>query len=326
MGPPLTIDILESVKKIPGVKDAFPSTFVIYQERDDENFSHNLGFLPVIKGIEINRLHYKDEPLPIDLYSGRLFRSDETNIAIIGIDIANNKKLNVGDILKLRGRDYRVVGIMSQTLTIRDNFIFIPLKEAQEILAELLPYPLNLNPYSLVSEIEVYPYDLAEASSVAAQIDQQINGVNALPPGEIKKLYEQKLKIFLAIAISSAVIAVIVGGLSIFNTMMMAVSERTREIGVKKALGASDIDIIKEFVAEAGLIGIIGGFAGLTVGGVVIQILNKKILNGGVMIFAITPRLLVIVLIFAVLLGILAGLFPALVASKRKPIEALRAE
>ncbi|MGD9238390.1 MAG: FtsX-like permease family protein, partial [Desulfobacterales bacterium] len=147
-----------------------------------------------------------------------------------------------------------------------------------------------------------------------------------LPPGEIKRLYEQKLKIFIAIAISSAVIAVIVGGLSIFNTMMMSVSERTKEIGVKKALGASNINIMLEFITEAGIIGIIGGVGGLAMGQLIIHILNEGILSGGIILFVITPRLIVFVLLFAVLLGILAGLFPALVASRRKPINALRAD
>jgi putative ABC transport system permease protein len=326
LGPPLTINILKSIKRLPGVKAAFPSTFILYQEQDDEIFSFNLGFPPLIKGVDVSRLYYKNDPSPIDLYSGQLFRSKEKNVAVIGFDIAKNKKLNINDMFRLGGRDYRVLGIMSQSLTIRDNFIFIPLEEAQEILAELLPYPLNLDPYALVSEIEVYPHDLAEASYLATKISQQIKGVRALPPGEIKRLYEQKLKIFIAIAISSAVIAVIVGGLSIFNTMMMAVSERTKEIGVKKALGASNINIMLEFITEAGIIGIIGGVGGLAMGQLIIHILNENILSGGIILFVITPRLIVFVLLFAVLLGILAGLFPALVASRRKPINALRAD
>jgi len=326
IGPPLTVDIMKSIKKLAGVKAAFATTFILYQEKDDEIFSFNMGFPPVIKGVDVNRLYYKDDPSPIDLYSGRLFQSKEQNVAVIGIDIAKNKKLNIGDTFRLGERDYQVLGIMSQTLTIRDNFIFIPLKEAQEILAELLPYPLNLDPYELVSEIEVYPYDLAEASNIAAQISQEIKGVRAFPPGEIKRLYEQKLKIFIALSISSAFIAVIVGGLSILNTMMMAVSERTKEIGVKKALGASNIDIMNEFIIEAGIIGTIGGIAGLVIGRLIIHILNKSIIGGGIIIFAITLRLVVFVLLFAFLLGIFAGLFPALAASKRKPVEALRAD
>lgn len=325
LGPPLTIDILKSIKRLPGVKAAFPSTFILYHERESDLFSLSLGLPPVIKGIDVNHLYYEGEPYPIHLFSGRFFRSKEKNEAVIGIDIARNKQLNIGDTFKLRERDYRVVGIMSQTLTIRDNFIFIPLKEAQEILAELLPYPLNVDPYALVSEIEVYPYDLSRAGNIAAQISKQINGVRALPPGEIKRLYEQKLKIFIALSISSAFIAVIVGGLSILNTMMMAVSERTKEIGVKKAVGASNIDIIKEFIIEAGIIGAIGGIAGLVIGQLIIHILNKSILGGGIIIFAITLRLVVFVLLFAFFLGIFAGLFPAFAASKRKPIEALRA-
>jgi putative ABC transport system permease protein len=134
------------------------------------------------------------------------------------------------------------------------------------------------------------------------------------------------MKIFIAIAISSAVIAVIVGGLSILNTMMMSVSERTKEIGLKKAIGASNSDILKEFIVEAGIIGTIGGIAGLAFGWLTIDLMNRTVFSRGIFVFDITPRLVVLVFIFAVALGILAGLFPAWTASKRKPIDALRAD
>lgn len=326
IGPPLTMDILEVIKKLPGVETAFPSAFIFYQEEDDEALSFSLGFPPIIKGVDANRLYYPGDPYSMILHSGRLFRSDEEAVALIGIDIARIKQINIDDTIKLRKREYRVVGIMSQTLTLRDNFIFIPIKEAQEILGELLPYPINLNPYTLVSEIEVYPVNLVEATNIAEKINQQIKGVNAFPPGKIKKMYEQKLKIFIAIALSSAVIAVLVGGLSILNTMMMSVSERTKEIGLKKAVGASNIDILKEFITEAGIIGAIGGVTGLILGRLIIHMLNRSLFSRGILVFELTPRLIIFVLLFAVILGILAGLFPALTASKQKPIEALRAD
>jgi putative ABC transport system permease protein len=324
LGPPLTMDMLESINNLPGIDAVFPSTFILYQEDDDETLSFSLGFPPVIKGIDARRLYYKGDPYSIDLHSGRLFSEQEKSVALIGMDVARNKQLDIGDTLKLRDHKHQVVGIMSQTLTLRDNFIFIPIKAAQEILAELLPYPLNLDPYALVSEIEVYPDSLAEAADIATNINRQLKGVRAFPPGKIKKLYEQKMKIFIAIAISSAVIAVIVGGLSILNTMMMSVSERTREIGLKKALGASNGDILKEFIAEAGIIGTIGGVAGLGSGYLIIHMLNRTIFSRGIFVFDITPRLVVFVFLFSIALGILAGFFPALAASKRKPIEALR--
>jgi putative ABC transport system permease protein len=304
----------------------FPSVFIFYQEDDDQALSLNLGLPPVIKGIDARRLYYEGDPYLMDLDSGRLFEPEEQSVALIGIDIARNKHLQLGDTITLRGREYRVVGIMAQTLTLRDNFIFIPIRSAQEILAELLPHPLNLDPYAIVSEIEVYPVKLADAADVAENINRQIKGVRAFPPGKIKKLYEQKLKIFIAIAISSAVVAVLVGGLSILNTMMMSVSERTKEIGLKKAIGASNSDILKEFIAEAGIIGTIGGIAGLAFGWLTIDLMNRTVFSRGIFVFDITPRLVVLVFIFAVALGILAGLFPAWTASKRKPIDALRAD
>lgn len=326
LGPPLAKDIVQSINKIPGVKRAFPTVIVLYLEQPGEAISHYLGIPPIIKGIEVERLHYKGEMLPLELQSGRLINFNESKVAIVGFDIANRLQLTAGNTLILNEIAYHIVGVMSQTMTIRDNFIFIPIEEAQSLLSRLLPYPLNQNPESLISEVEVYPTILEDADTIARTIEEQISGVQALPPGKIKALYEQKLAIFLAIAISSSIIAVIIGALSILNTMMMAVSERTREIGIKKVLGASNADIMKEFIFESILIGIIGGATGLLIGQIIITLLSRKMLQSGITLFTITPRLIILIFLFAVVLGVLAGLLPALIASRRKPIETLRAE
>jgi putative ABC transport system permease protein len=138
----------------------------------------------------------------------------------------------------------------------------------------------------------------------------------------------QSLVVFNVIMLGGAIIAAIVGGLAVINTMVMSVNERTREIGLKKAIGASDGDIVKEFLTEAALIGLIGGLAGLALGTGFANLLNTATAAslGGTEIFDVTPRLALVAVGFATILGTGAGLYPAWNAARLNPVEALREE
>ena len=326
IGPPLSVDILEDISRVPGVDAAFASVYMLYQEREDDKPSLSIGFPPLIIGADPRRFTYEGDENPLVLSRGRFFLPGEKSVAIIGVDLAASKDISLGGTFKVRGRDVQIVGIIERTLTARDNIVFVPLREAQELLAATLPPPFNRDPYALASEIEVYPADLTQADVVAEEINQQISGVRAHAPGDIEGELRRSLVFFNVIIIGSAAIAVVVGGLSILNTMAMAVSERTREIGIRKAVGATNLDIVKQFLQEAVVMGFVGGVLGLGVGMLMVFLINEHTLRQGVVIFAVTPRLSILVLLFATLLGSGAGIFPALAAARRNPVEALRAE
>ena len=124
-----------------------------------------------------------------------------------------------------------------------------------------------------------------------------------------------------------ALIALVVGGLSVINTMTMSVSERTREIGMRKAIGASDRQIVWQFLAEAGIIGFIGGITGLFLGWAVAELSSTRPWRAQAMsLFLVTPRLALGSVIFAIFLGVVSGLLPSLHAARMKPVDALRYE
>ena len=132
--------------------------------------------------------------------------------------------------------------------------------------------------------------------------------------------------IFNAIIVGIAVISLVVGGLSVINTMAMSVAERTREIGIKRAIGGSRRRIIRELVGEAGLIGIIGGLIGLTIGWVVVLLANELGRSSGTILFDLTPGTAVFAVTFSTILGMVAGLIPAWSAARLDPVAALRYE
>ena len=129
-----------------------------------------------------------------------------------------------------------------------------------------------------------------------------------------------------AILVGIALISLVVGGLSVINTMAMAIAERTREIGIKRAIGGSRFRIVRELVAESALIGFIGGSIGLALGAVVVFFANEAGRSSGTVLFELTTSTAITAVLFATILGALAGFVPALSAARLDPVTALRYE
>jgi putative ABC transport system permease protein len=132
--------------------------------------------------------------------------------------------------------------------------------------------------------------------------------------------------IFNAIIIGVAAISLIVGGLSVINTMAMSVAERTREIGIRRAIGGSRRRIVRELVAEAGVIGLLGGLIGLGLGAAVVILVNEAGRSSGTVLFDLTPQTAVFAVGFSTILGMVAGIIPAWTAARLDPVSALRYE
>jgi len=132
--------------------------------------------------------------------------------------------------------------------------------------------------------------------------------------------------IFNAIIFGVGIISLIVGGLSVINTMAMSVTERTREIGIKRAIGSSRRRIIRELVAEAALIGAIGGVIGLALGALVVFVANEAGRSSGTSLFDLTAGTAIFAVAFSTILGIVAGVIPAWNAARLDPVAALRYE
>ena len=154
--------------------------------------------------------------------------------------------------------------------------------------------------------------------------DQFKDQVLVLSPTKLGETIDKASAVFNAIILGSAVIALIVGGFSIINTMIMSISERKREIGIKKAIGASNRSIAWDYTLEAGIIGIVGGVIGLGIGVVAILFIKSKTAASGAEIFLLNPSFMAGVVIFSFVLGIIAGVLPAIRASRMKVVDAIR--
>jgi len=148
--------------------------------------------------------------------------------------------------------------------------------------------------------------------------------VLVLSPTKMGEQIDKASAIFNALILGSAMIALIVGGFSIINTMVMSISERTKEIVIKKALGASNRSIAFEYTAEAGIIGFLGGLFGMGLGVLMILLVNSKMAEKGAEIFLLSGSYLAGVIAFSFILGMLAGVIPAYRAAKMRVVDAIR--
>jgi putative ABC transport system permease protein len=249
-------------------------------------------------------------------------------VTVLGSDLARRYGLGLGDSLAMHGRAFQVVGILEPTLTMPDTTAWVPLAAAQEIYVESLPslFTAGIEPATIVSGLTVFPDPDADPEAVAAAIRTAAPDLEVVTGADFDEQIGSATAIFNAILVGIALISLAVGGLSVINTMAMSVAERTREIGIKRAIGGSRSLIVGELVAESALIGLFGGLVGLGLGALVAALGNELGRDSGFLLFMLTPWTAVTAVAFSTILGAVAGLIPALHAARLDPVTALRYE
>jgi putative ABC transport system permease protein len=302
------------LQQVDGVRSVVSTVGGILSDGDN-----NVSFGPPNQAYGIDPAYIPDVFGSIPLQTGRWLDSSDFRATVIGSKVATGLRLGLGSTLTWRKNDYTVVGIMAETDTFPDNFAIMPVDTVRRDLKF---------PATVVGSLSVIPDPGVDPEVVAGRINDQVAKVHAQSPRQFVEEIRQSLAIFNIVMLGGAVLAGIVGGLAVVNTMIMSVNERTREIGIKKALGAEDRTIVREFLTEAALMGVIGGLSGAWFGWCVATILNATLAAalGGSNVWLVTPRLIALVLGFALGLGLFAGIYPALSAARLDPVQALRAE
>jgi putative ABC transport system permease protein len=324
---PMDIAVADQIRGLDDVAAVDPQVQMLFEETLEGGAAFGIPNLIIggVAGADEGLEDFVLEPA-----QGRLLTPEDegSRVTVIGSDMAREFGVEVGDALAMRGVDFEVVGVLQPTLTAPDTTALIPLAAAQELFVETLPPAVSeaLDADSLVSQIVVYPVEGADPSAVAAEIERTADNVTTLTGAEFDEQVGSSIAIFNAIIIGVAVISLVVGGLSVINTMAMSVAERTREIGIRRAIGGSRGRIIRSLVAEAGLIGFIGGLVGLGLGALVVVLANEAGRASGTVLFELTPGTAIFALGFSTILGMVAGIIPAWSAARLDPVAALRYE
>lgn len=320
---PLTLAKGKEIAKVDGVKCVAAS---IGTTLDKELDAVNFGPPPLIEGRQTKCDQY--ESFETALTDGRNITDEDRAKVVLGADLIKKFDAKVGKEIDIRGKKYEVVGLLEKTFTAPDSAALMSFHDAQLVIYSDLPdiVKSQLKATEITNGFIVNPDDGIDPNELARTLEKKVTDVKAIGPKDFEDQIASTVRTFTSIIYGIAVISLLVGTLSIINTMTMSISERTKEIGVKKAIGASKRAILTEYLSEAGVIGLIGGLIGIGFGSLVVYIVNGIMEQSGDRIFLLTPRLLWSSLIFSVILGVVAGIYPAYHAARLSIVKSLREE
>jgi len=306
------------IRHFRGVRGVVPEVILPYSTGNDGRFGPPaliFGFPPAA------RAYASRTPA---IARGRDLRPADDRAAVIGPDFATTQGASVGSTIALEGNSFHVVGVIERSFTIFDAAIVVPYADARALLGQEVPPFVARLPNVEGTALMIVVDPGADTGLLARKISLE-TGLNANDPKTSAANLNAATAVFDGIIFGAALVALVVGAFSIVNTMTIAVTERTREIGIRKAIGAGDGDIMREFLVEAATIGALGGAVGIVAGAIVIALVNAHNAAGGNLeLFALTPRLVAGAFAFALVLSALAGLVPAFAAARLDPTEALR--
>lgn len=276
-----------------------------------------------------------------ELETGRFFTEDEerniARVVVLGSTVKKEvfgESEAVGQRVKIKKHTFEVIGVMKERGTVAfqdyDDKVLLPLKTMQKLIT-------GVNHLGLIRAKVDYDENVAQAindleATLREQHDIQDQSGDsddftvrsAAEALDVITTVTDALSYFLA---AMAALSLIVGGIGIMNIMLVSVTERTREIGLRKAIGASNGNIMNQFLAEAVSVTIVGGCFGI-IGGITVSFAVALVAKylGYNWDFVVSPLSVILAITVASLVGLIFGIYPARKASRLEPVEALRYE
>jgi len=326
---PLTDDLAEKIEKLNGIDASFNR--YIKSGTLEFNDRQNIGISGSVPEGENRKIF--ERMINLIAEDGRLLKEGDTRKVVLGNNFKNDdefgKSVKVGDRVIFNGISFEVVGILEKKGSfIFDNIVLINEKSMIDVLG-IDKKKVNL--------IAVKVKDQNKISQVKEDIEKLLRKERDVEKGEEdfqvqspqqtlealnSTLFAVQLFVYIIAAISLAV-----GGIGIMNTMYTSVLERTKEIGIMKAIGARNSAIFTIFFFESGLLGTVGGIIGIALGmsfAYGISFVGRILLGSDLIRASVSPFLVLGALVFSFVLGTLFGVLPAYQASKLNPVDSLR--
>ena len=326
----LSKDDVDFVGKIKGVDEIAGMYFKVAEV----NFNDQKKFV-FVSGLNTDKIDFIEETFSVEIIRGRGLKEGDANKAVLGFnyqipDKIFRRGINLGDKIEINGNKYEAIGFYEEIGNPQDDSNIWITDGAFEAL-----YPASKGKFGFVM---LSSQKGVEPSELAGRIDDKLRKFKDQEEGKedfFVQTFEDALSTFTTIInvingmlILIALVSLVVAFVNIMNTMYTAIIERTKEIGVMKAIGAKNSDILFVFIVEAGLIGFIGGVLGVLLGYAVSSAGGSiAAANGFALLKPAFPVSLIIgCVLFSLMVGAAAGFFPARRASKLKPVDAFRYE
>jgi len=301
--------LVEQIRSLPGVREVIPGV------NDVINFPDEGIYMVVVNGLVPETMvfdHYQ-------LKAGRKLTATDQGKIMLGSIVAENLGKKVGDRLEVYDQEeFEIVGIYDSFNVIESGSILMPLRELQRIVGregQVLGISVIANDSS----------DRAGIRAIAKEIEAMERGIVARPAREhIDQLTE--IRMASAMAWLTSAIALVIGGVGVLNTMIMTVQERTREIGVLRAIGWKPQRVIQMILMESLIQSFIGAILGMIGAVLLVKMLTMVPTVNGLLEGKIDPIVFLYGGLLALGVGILGGFFPAMIAARMTPTDALRKE
>ncbi|NOR85492.1 FtsX-like permease family protein [archaeon] len=326
-------------------------------QKDHDVITRTKGVLYVAGMIYLSpRVEYKDDStytfvigLPLDSNSKRVFesmqnfeidfgrdlKSGDGNVIVVGSSVAKDNKLFekgvvLGSKITINDIDFKVIGVLKPIGNEQDDqSVYININRARDVFDIEDKYDvlfLQTKPGFVVSEVAD---DITEALRKSRDLKEGEEDFNVQTTEQLQESFGTIFSIVQWFLIGVASISIVVGGIGIMNTMYTSVLERTYDIGIMKAIGAKNSNILSLFVIEAGTLGAVGGLIGVIIGGgfaKIVELASVAALGTDLLQAHLSFELLAGSILFSFVVGMASGAFPAKQAAALKPVDALRWE
>jgi putative ABC transport system permease protein len=327
-GPPtgsqgLVIDDVDVVDKVRGVEYAT----AVYSSRADVEFGRNQGY-DTIYCYESDKGEDAFNDYGNELSEGRFFASGEKGNVVVNEKLAKDgfdKEIRLKSSIYIEDRKFKVIGIEKDAGASGRGEIIMTMEDCRSIFEEQEAISLIVVKVMDGFDVDFVSEDIQERLERAR--DEEIFEVYT--PEKLLGQLSDILGIVSAILGAIAGISLVVGGMGIMNSMYTNVLERTKEIGVMKAVGAKNSQVMMMFLVESGFYGLVGGVIGVIFGVGLSKLVEIIAVQGfGFELLKIEIDFVLIggALLFAFVVGCLSGIFPSRRAAKMKPVDALRYE
>ena len=307
-------DVYLKIAKDPRIDKITPQLVATEFDKDRQN---GQGGIVLYMGVDDSYLKLKPW---VKFKTGSWFSSPDADEAVMGYEAAELEQRLPGDQIFVPNLNkvLKVTGIFERTGTQDDGMVFLPLKSAQRI-------------FGLADKLTGIGIKLKDIGQISAFEEALYNepGIQVISMAEVKGTIFNLISSAKVMTNSVAIIAIIIAVIGVVNTILMSVFERTKEIGVMKAIGATRMDIFRIIWMETALICVIGGVLGdimAVLGAQAVEYILRHVLpyapKGQLVLIA--PGLLAVSFIGALVMGLVAGIYPAYRASSMRPVEAIR--